>query len=161
VRALGSATEQDVVEAYERAARDSSRDHHGWRTTGLFDCFPERLEWTRVAMAPNQILSTLYIDWSWWLELSGGSRRPLDAAARSRTGGAAADLALHRQIAARPGSNDPPPELIAVTNPTRDRIVLVDGHVRLTAYALFPELLPAELELFLGESAEIDRWPEF
>jgi hypothetical protein len=52
------------------------------------------------------------------------------------------------------------PELIAVRAPG-SYLVLLEGHVRLTAYALFPEYLPAELELFLGESAEMEGWSEY
>ena len=51
--------------------------------------------------------------------------------------------------------------LIAVTTPAHEPIVLVEGHVRLTAYALFPERLPDELELLLGISEAITGWSEF
>ena len=40
-------------------------------------------------------------------------------------------------------------------------LALVEGHVRLTAYAAFPEYLPAELELYLGTSPTIADWSEF
>lgn len=55
----------------------------------------------------------------------------------------------------------PPAELIVVTTPARSRLVVVEGHVRLSAYALFPELLPDELEILLGTSPEIERWSLF
>ena len=32
------------------------------------------------------------------------------------------------------------------------RPVLLEGHVRMTAYALYPEYLPSELEVYLGTS---------
>jgi hypothetical protein len=38
--------------------------------------------------------------------------------------------------------------------------VLVDGHARLTAYAL-PERLPTELEILLGVSEEMAGWCQF
>jgi hypothetical protein len=56
---------------------------------------------------------------------------------------------------------DPPRELIAVSRPNDTRLVLLEGHVRLTAYALYSEFLPDELELFLGTSEQIDRWSNF
>jgi hypothetical protein len=61
----------------------------------------------------------------------------------------------HEPILARPR------ELIAVTNPAHAPIVLVEGHVRLTAYALYPERLPDELEILLGVSEAIAAWSEF
>jgi hypothetical protein len=63
-----------------------------------------------------------------------------------------------RTIAAAVDTN---PELIVVTDPARSRLVLLEGHVRLTAYAAFPEHLPAELELYLGTSPTIADWSEF
>lgn len=39
--------------------------------------------------------------------------------------------------------------------------MLVDGHARLTAYALFPERLPTELEILLGVSEEMAGWCQF
>ena len=50
------------------------------------------------------------------------------------------------------------PELIVVTDPERSKLVLLEGHVRLTAYAAFPELLPDELELYRGVSPGIADW---
>ena len=49
------------------------------------------------------------------------------------------------------------PELIAVRVPG-SYLVLLEGHVRLTAYATFPEHLLDELELYLGESPRMAEW---
>jgi hypothetical protein len=49
------------------------------------------------------------------------------------------------------------PPLIAVRAPG-SYLVLLEGHVRLTAYAAFPEHVPDELEIFLGESPRMDGW---
>jgi len=35
---------------------------------------------------------------------------------------------------------------------------LVEGHLRLTAYMLFPKYLPAELDVFLGEAEGLEGW---
>jgi hypothetical protein len=67
----------------------------------------------------------------------------------------------HEPIAARLRSVDPSPELIAVSRPDRSQLVVVEGHVRLTAYALYPQYLPDELEIFLGTAADMDSWTEF
>jgi hypothetical protein len=129
---------------------------------GLFDGFPDDVEWRRVSMRPDEVVAILYIDWDWWLRVSGGSRRPTDAAGRIRAGlVAGADAETHRPIAERLRSDRPPPELIAVTRRAPAPIVLVEGHVRLTAYALFPECLPDELELFVGVSDRIAEWSEY
>jgi hypothetical protein len=66
-----------------------------------------------------------------------------------------------RPIAARLRSPDPPPPLIVVAEPDCSKLVLLEGHVRLTAYALHPEYLPDELEVYLGTSAEMSSWALF
>jgi hypothetical protein len=50
--------------------------------------------------------------------------------------------------------------LIAVRVPGGP-LVLLEGHVRLTAYALFPDYLPPELEIYLGESSDLAGWSEY
>ena len=115
-----------------------------------------------MALTPDEVLAIRSINWDWWLTLSGGTREPIDAARRIRQGLVRDSSAEeHAPIAARLHAADPPPELIAVAPPDSSRIVLLEGHVRLTAHALFPEVLPEELEVLLGVSAEIRKWSEF
>jgi len=63
-----------------------------------------------------------------------------------------------RAIATTAASN---PALIVVTDRERSKLVLLEGHVRLTAYGAFPEYLPDELEVYLGVSPRIDEWSEW
>ena len=129
---------------------------------GLFGGFPDRVDWFRAALAREEVFSILYIDWDWWLRISGGTRRPLDAAARIRAGLVpGASLDEDEELAARLASDESVPPLMVVTTPARAKLVLLEGHVRLTAYALFPRYVPDELEVLLGVSDEMDRWSEF
>jgi hypothetical protein len=164
VEILRRADETEVASAYLRAELDSPRFRDevlagrlGWRIGGLFDGFPEELEWSRAALSRDEVLSIRYIDWDWWLELSGGTRSPREAARRIRAGLVeGVDAESHRPTASRPQ-----PELIAVARPDLAQLVLVEGHWRLTAYALYPEFLPEPLEIFVGASDAIDRWSEY
>jgi hypothetical protein len=162
--ALSLVTEPDLTDAAANAVRASLLDDYRAyeRRDGLFGGFPHDVEWTRAALTREEVLSILYIDWDWWLRLSGGTRRPFDAAARIRAGLVpGAEPQTDEPIAARLGSDDPPPPLIVVTTPAREPLVLLEGHVRLTAYALFPDYLPAELEVLLGVSDGMEAWSEF
>ena len=89
------------------------------------------------------MLDILFINWDWWLELSGGTRRPRDAARRIRAGEVAGVTAEEHEPLARASATQP--ELIAATTPAHSPLVLVEGHFRLTAYALFPDYVPEEL----------------
>ena len=145
--------------AYRLALLDEHRAYE--RREGLFEGFPERVEWHRASLTRNELLEIRYINWDWWLRITAGSRRPLDAAARIRAGEVAGiTVEEHQPIATALGSPGAP-ELIAATTPALTPIVLVEGHVRVTAVALFPELVPEELEILLGVSPEMARWSEF
>jgi hypothetical protein len=120
--------------------------------SGLFDGFPDDVEWERVALTRDEVLAVLYINWDWWLTVTNGTR--LATVAADLQGRDEGD----RAVAAAAGSN---PELIVVTDPERSKLVLLEGHVRLTAYAAFPDYLPDELEVYLGVSSRISEWSEW
>src|SRR5437763_10152173 len=149
-------TRPDLDDAEENAARARALDgYRGWfRRVWLFHGFPHDVEWSRVALTRDEVLSILYIDWDWWVEVSAGTRRPLDAARRIRDGlvpGVTAEE--HERVAGG--------TLIVVTNPQRAKFVLVEGHARLTAFALAPQRVPDELEVLLGVSPAIEEWSLF
>jgi hypothetical protein len=137
--------------------------HHEWLGgEHVFGRFPSALKWSRALLSPEEVLRIRYIEWDWWLRISGGTRLPLEAAKRIRSGEIpSGDAESDKPIAKRLDSDSPPPELIVVAPPDRSKLVVVEGHVRLTAYALFPEYLPEELEILLGVSDEIERWWAF
>jgi hypothetical protein len=162
VRTIREVTEAEVLGCFwqaELAASSRWTDaeveerRRAWRErTGLFHGFPHDVDWERVALSPDEVLEILYIDWDWWVRVSNGTRLPRVAAeVQGRDDG-------DRAIAAAVATN---PELIVVTDPARSKLVLLEGHVRLTAYAAFPECLPGELELYLGTSPTIADWSEF
>lgn len=125
----------------------------------MFDGFPSDVRWFRAALERSEVLDILFIDWDWWLHLSGGSRRPRDAAERIRAGLVeGVDAESHEPPAVAAATN---PELIAVRAAPGWRLVLLEGDWRLTAYALFPDSLPDELELFIVESPAITHWSEY
>jgi hypothetical protein len=73
--------------SYRRRLLEEHRAYE--RREGLFLDFPRRIDWFRAALNRDEVLDILFIDWDWWLDLSGGSRRPRDAARRIRDGDAA------------------------------------------------------------------------
>lgn len=164
MRVLRSSSEEEVAEAF-RSAELAGRfmdeiiaGRRGWRI-GWLDGLPEAFDWQYVALAPDEVLDILYIDWDWWVKVSAGTRSPRETARRLRAGLIpGGNVEWHRPIAEQLASDDnPPPPLIAVVAPGGP-LVLVEGHVRLTAFALFPEYLPDELDVLLGVGDCAHEW---
>ena len=142
---------------YRRGLLEEHRAYE--RREGLFGGFPQRVEWFRAALGRDEVLDILYINWDWWLTISDGTRRPRDAARRIRDGLVpGSTVEEHEPLAAALCGTPRPPELIVATTPAHLPLVLVEGHFRLTAYALFPDYVPDDLEILLGVSDEMVGW---
>ena len=128
------------------------------RSEGLFGGFPDDVRWVRARFAPAEVLAIRFIDYDYWVELSGGSRLPTDAARRIRAGITVFGVPNDGFFAVADSfETSLPPPLIAVGG-IGPGLVLLEGHVRLTAFALRPDLLPPELELLVGQSPRVVEW---
>jgi hypothetical protein len=129
---------------------------------GLFGGFPPDVRWEWVAVTRNELAEVRYIDYDYWVELSGGTRLPRDAVPPIRAGvevfGVSSDGFLEAADALARGDYPVPP-LIVVTAGASRPVVVLEGHVRLTAFMLRPEATPPELEVLCGTSATMPEWP--
>ena len=129
------------------------------RDEDVFSDIPADVRWYRALATRDDLAQVRYIDYDYWTELSGGSRRAPDAAARIRQGievfGVGNDgfWALENEL--QQGATFP--ELILVGAEEQGPLVLLEGHMRLTAYFLVPECLPAELPVLVGYADGLDR----
>jgi len=136
-------------------------DHREYSTrAGLFDGFPDDVRWQWMAITPAELAGVRYVDYDYWVELSGGSRLAADAAPRIRAGvapfGVSSDWALGMAREVARGARFPP--LILVTTGPGGGLVVLEGHARLTAYMLARDRLPPELEVLVGSSPAMTRW---
>ena len=134
--------------------------HRGYGTRSeLFDGFPDDVRWQWMAMTPAELARVRFIDYDYWVELSGGSRLAVDAAPRIRAGVApfgvssAWALGMAQEVAC--GARFPP-LILVITEPGGDLVVL-EGHARLTAFMLARDRLPPELEVLVGSSPRMPR----
>jgi hypothetical protein len=126
----------------------------------LFQGFPDDVSWHRALIHRAELARVRYIDYSYWNEISGGSRLPVDAAEKIRAGivvfGQSTTGFLEMARALRNGAVFP--ELIFVGADPTSPLVVLEGHVRLTAYFLAPECIPTELDVLVGFSPGIKGW---
>jgi hypothetical protein len=126
----------------------------------LFEGFPDDVIWKNAAIPKEELETVNYIDYSYWNELSHGSRLPRDAARNIRNGervfGVSNDGFFKIVSALEKGTCFA--RMIFVAKNETSRIVVLEGHARLTAYFLAPRLIPNEMEVIVGFSEQISQW---
>ena len=150
----------EVASCWVRAELTSERFAHLYENAGetdeerlaiaradYFEDFPTDVEWCLVALTPEEIATVLYIDWDYWLDVTDGTRRPADAIRK---------MSWH-------DTEMPPPRterliLLADSSASPTRVVVLEGHSRLTSYVAHLDDLPPELECYLGVSGNISGW---
>ncbi len=157
-------TDPDLDNAAENQARQQLLTQHrdyGTRT-GLFQGFPFDVRWAWMAVTPTDLARVRYIDYDYWVELSGGTRLAVDAAPRIRAGvapfGVHSDWALGMARAVADGARLPPLILVTAGDEDEGGLVVLEGHARLTAFMLRPDALPPELEVLVGSSPKMAGW---
>jgi hypothetical protein len=128
------------------------------RGVELFDAsFPSVVAWVRAVLSSDELAGVRYMDYPYWNELSGGSRYPVDAATRIRAGIRAYDVPHERfeRVATLVAEGRALPPLILV-GVGYDDLVCLEGHLRLTAYALAG--FPRPVSCLVGTSPTMDRW---
>jgi len=153
-------THPDLSDADQNAARRAllalTRGYGENRE--LFDgTFPANVTWTRAVLTPAELAAVRYMDYSYWIEISGGTRLPADAAKRIKAGhrayGIPNDGAIAAGQAAKAAVRFPP---LILVGETHNNLVCLEGHLRLTAYALAG--FPAAVECLLGTAPGMGRW---
>ncbi|MFN7998608.1 MAG: hypothetical protein U0Q18_33605 [Bryobacteraceae bacterium] len=139
-------------------------EHRGYRRNeGLFENFPNSVAWARFAMDSAELMQVQYINYSYWNELSGGSRFARDAAIRIRAGITVFGMTTHHFLemgeALRKGATFP--ELVLAGADEHSGLVVLEGHARLTAYALAPDLIPKGMTVIVGLSPEMIAWADY
>jgi hypothetical protein len=115
----------------------------------LFTDFPAQVAWIRAVLGASEIARVLYMDYSYWHEISGGTQAGLRArdVPNARFTESARALARGEQF---------PPLILAGEN-QRD-LVCLEGHLRLTAYALAG--FPVDVECLIGTAPTMGRWTQ-
>jgi hypothetical protein len=123
----------------------------------LFEHFPVEVKWLWARMAPTELARVRYIEYSYWNELTGGSRLGADAARQIRAGVRPWGVSNERfEQAARALLNGErfPPLILAGRD--YDHLVCLEGNLRLTAHALAG--FPFEAECLVGAAPALERW---
>jgi len=116
----------------------------------IFEGFPGDVRWAWAAMTISELEKVKYINYDYWVELSGGSRLAKDAAVNIKQGveiyGVSNDGFLAGARALSDGCTFPPIILIS----DYEEIIVLEGHFRLTEFMLEPDAIRDKLKVLIG-----------
>lgn len=155
-------TEADLKDEEENEKRKKLLGHfRGYgENRELFERFPEVSEWNLCKFSGKDLEHIRYIDYSYWNELSKGTGKPLSAAETIGQGteifGVSNEGFLRAAEYIKSGGGFP--RLFFLTS-DYENFVIVEGHQRMTAYALVPECFK-DVEVIVGRcTAEaLKKW---
>ncbi|MGH2856355.1 MAG: transposase [Solirubrobacteraceae bacterium] len=123
----------------------------------LFEHFPAEVHWAWARMTPSDLAGVRYIEYSYWNELSGGSRFTADAARRIKAGvqpwGVSNEPVRRLSGDLLSGARFPP---LILAGRCYEDLVCLEGNVRLTAHARAG--FPIEIECLVGIAPTLERW---
>jgi hypothetical protein len=131
------------------------------RNEELFENFPMKIDWVWTAFDNEDISKIIYMNYSYWNELSNFTGSPLEAAKTILSGKTVYDIPNDNSIEAvqklKEGYKFPP--LIFLTDYSENRYIILEGHGRMTAYGLAPDLFQ-NISVLLGycEIDELKKW---
>jgi hypothetical protein len=134
-----------------------------WRGYGrdadVFRHFPPDVRWYRAVITKDELARIRYINDEYWTALSGGSRLAIDASARIRLGTEACGVGNGGfwWMAEALCAGAIFPEVILVGKDEQAPLVVLEGHVRLTAYCLRPDCTPDTLPVLVGYSPQMEK----
>jgi len=155
-------TNGNLTSEYENSLRTKILTRfRGYPDSELFENFPTHIEWIWTEFEHEDLSKIKYINYSYWNELSNYTGSPVEAAKTISAGitiyDVPNDAALKGAQLLKEGHKFPP--LIFLTDENTQRYIILEGHGRMTAYGLVPELFQ-NVSVLLGccKSDDLDKW---
>ncbi len=126
----------------------------------LFENFPNEIQWNLCNFVSYDLSNIRYIDYSYWNELSKGTHSPLIAAQTIRNGIEIYNQSNEGFVKAAEFIEDGGKFLRPIfLTYDFEHFVIVEGHLRITAFALVPEHFN-NVECFVGKcsSDDLKKW---
>ena len=132
---------------------------------GLFKNFPDTIKWTWVDLDINDIKKIKYIDYDYWEELSNGSRYAWDSRQNILNGKEIYEVSnqpfLNGAEYLKLG-NVFEPLILLSSEDNKDKMIVLEGHSRLTAMCLVPEYID-KITALIGYTKDIklENWNSY
>jgi len=139
------------------------KTYRGYPDSHIFEGFPHDTKWYLVSISKDELLKVQYINWDYWLEISDNTRLPSVVAQNIKSGKLIKDKEINRFIAVSEilKSGKILPKLILITTDLNSKLVVFEGHVRLTAMALISDFLSNDNEVIVGVSEKMGDYSNY
>lgn len=133
---------------------------HYEERTELFEGFPDNVQWVRVELSKEELLDVRYMEYSFWNELTGGTRKIQDALQRIRDNKMPYDGSNEKYLSAAEALRGGKvfPEIVLVGEKEDGPYVALEGHLRLSTYGLMPDHIPQPFTAIVGVSPHMMQW---
>ncbi|KKP69200.1 MAG: hypothetical protein UR66_C0001G0082 [Candidatus Moranbacteria bacterium GW2011_GWE1_35_17] len=130
------------------------------RNQELFENFPNDVQWHIALLTPEELKQAKYIAYDYWKELTDGSRLAIDAVKNIQAGKEIFNQSNERFLSVAEAIKNGVkfPRLIFLASDKDSSVVVLEGHLRLTAFLLEPEFIPKNLEVIVGFSKNASKW---
>jgi len=128
---------------------------------GLFEGFPTTLDWYDVTVDYNELKKIHYINYSYWNEISNHTRLPINAIDKIKRNELiyGQESRPFLELSKKIDNGLVVERIITVTNQTHSKMVVLEGHARLTGLILSKK--KTEYRMILGVSNKIEEWNLF
>ena len=154
--------EPDLANVADNAYRkELLTEHRGYgRNHDVFYGFPNEVGWARAVLTREELDDVKYLNYDYWVELSGGSRLVVDGARSVRACKVVfrvPNTGFWRMAeTVRQGVTFLEPIAVSVNG----TLVLIDGHTRMTGYVLAEEASPNRIPILAGFFPGFAAWDE-
>jgi len=126
----------------------------------LFEHFPKNVVWHEVELTKKDVSDLYTIDYSYWNEMSGDSRRVSDVAEAVRRGQLVFGVPNNNFLSAAEtwATNGIKARIILVGKTLHGPFVVLEGHVRAVGFVLAGNHAPPLIRAYAGVSSKLDRW---
>ncbi len=144
-----------------RQRKELLSEYRGYgKNEWLFTNFPHNVRWARYLLTTKELAAVRYIDWEFWKKVTDNTRLPSDFVRKIKAKELPDDTEIKRVklIVKRLQSGKKLPEMILVGTQENEKLLVLEGHVRLTVHAFALESLPSEIEVIIGFSDQMSNW---
>ena len=134
------------------------KEYRGYQNNQhIFEGFPHDTKWYLATITKEELLKVQYINWDYWLEISDNTRLPSVVSQNINSEKLPKDKEIDRFIKVSEiiKSGKILPKLILISTDFNSKLVVLEGHVRLTAMALVSDFLPENIKVIINKLISI------